>query len=160
MWFNEPDYVTVHSVINIMATNGAKMTRKNATLIFLSYYYLTLVGKELLQAHNDKYCSLVKLLCISLCYFILLNHVNQCLTKFFCRNYVSLERSPLDEAKKSIKPLKKQKCKKCQRLIHFFNKEVYTHNKFVIEKWFNRPHFFIDAKNLQKFGLTGELISV
>ena len=34
------------------------------------------------------------------------------------------------------------------------------HNKFVIEKWVNRRHFYIDEKNQQKFGLTGELISV
>ena len=26
--FNEPDYVTVHSVINIMTANGAKMAEK------------------------------------------------------------------------------------------------------------------------------------
>ena len=29
-----------------------------------------------------------------------------------------------------------------------------------MEKWVNRRHFFIDEKNLQKFGLTGEVISV
>ena len=34
------------------------------------------------------------------------------------------------------------------------------HNKFVIEKWVNRRHFFIDEKNLQKLGLTEEPISV
>ena len=34
------------------------------------------------------------------------------------------------------------------------------HNKFVIEKWVNRHHFFIYEKNLQKFGLTAEVISV
>ena len=33
------------------------------------------------------------------------------------------------------------------------------HNKFIIEKWVNRRHFFIDEKNLQKLGLTEELIS-
>ena len=33
--------------------------------------------------------------------------VNQCLTTFFPKNYVSLERSTLNEVKKSIKPLKK-----------------------------------------------------
>ena len=32
------------------------------------------------------------------------------------------------------------------------------HNKFIIEKWVNRRHFFIDEKNLEKLGLTGELI--
>ena len=31
---------------------------------------------------------------------------------------------------------------------------------FFIKKWFKRRHFFIDEKNLQKLGLTGELISV
>ena len=29
MCFNEPDYVTVHSVMNIMIANGAKMAQKN-----------------------------------------------------------------------------------------------------------------------------------
>ena len=33
------------------------------------------------------------------------------------------------------------------------------HNKFVIKKWLNRRHIFVDEKNLQKFALTGELIS-
>ena len=28
MCFNEPDYVTVHSVINIRTANGAKMVQK------------------------------------------------------------------------------------------------------------------------------------
>ena len=35
--------------------------------------------------------------------FAILSHltmVNQCLTILFCKNYVSLERSPLDEMKK------------------------------------------------------------
>ena len=34
------------------------------------------------------------------------------------------------------------------------------HNKFFIEIWVNRRYFFIDEKNPQKLGLTGELISV
>ena len=74
MCFNEPDYVKVHSLINIMTGNGAKIAKKNATIIILSYYYVALVRKGLLQAHNDTYCSLVKLLCIYLCYFLVLNH--------------------------------------------------------------------------------------
>ena len=41
-----------------------------------------------------------------------------------------------------------------------FNKQLYMHNKLVIEKYVNRCHFFIDERNLQKNGLTGELISV
>ena len=28
MCFNEPDYVTVHSIMNIMIANGAKMAQK------------------------------------------------------------------------------------------------------------------------------------
>ena len=55
MCFNEFGYITVHSVINIM-------TAKTGTIIFLSYYYLPLVLKALLEVHNDKFCSLVKLL--------------------------------------------------------------------------------------------------
>ena len=47
---------------------------QNAAIMFLSYCYLALVGKGLLQAHNGKSCGLVKLLCIYFCYFILLNH--------------------------------------------------------------------------------------
>ena len=37
---------------------------------------------------------------------------------------------------------------------------LYIHDKFVIKKWVNRRHFFIDEKNLQKFHLTAELKSV
>ena len=29
------------------------------------------------------------------------------------------------------------------------------YNKFVMEKWFNRPHISIDEKNLQSLGLKG-----
>ena len=36
---------------------------------------------------------------------------------------------------------------------------MYTHNKFIIEKWVNRRYFFIDEKKLQKLGLTRQLIS-
>ena len=84
---------------------------------------------------------------------------NQCLTIFFPKNYVLLERSSLDEAKKSIKLLKNWKCQKCQRLTHFFNKQLYIHNKFVTKNRVNRRHFFIDEKNLQKFGLTAMVSS-
>ena len=73
MCFNECDYVTVHSVMNIMKANRVKMAHKMPQL-FLSYHYLALFGKGLLQAHNDKCCSLGKLLCIYFCYFMLLNH--------------------------------------------------------------------------------------
>ena len=64
------------------------------------------------------------------------------------------------KVKKSIKPLEKQKCKKWQGLAHFFNKELYIYNEFVIEMWFNARHFFIDEKNLKKFGMTEKLIPV
>ena len=73
MCFNEPDDVTVYCHehnANKRCQNGAK----NATIKFLSYYCQALVRKGLLQAHHDKYCSLVKLLCIYFCYFIRLNH--------------------------------------------------------------------------------------
>ena len=73
MCFNEPDSVTVQSHEHNDSKrweNGAK----NATIMFLSYYYLALVRKGLLQAHNDKCCSLVKWLCIYFCGFLLLNH--------------------------------------------------------------------------------------
>ena len=36
---------------------------------------------------------------------------------------------------------------------------MYTHNEFIIEKWVNRRHFFIDEKKLQKLGFSGQLIS-
>ena len=29
-----------------------------------------------------------------------------------------------------------------------------------MEKWVNRSHFFLDERNLQKFDLTGEVVSV
>ena len=76
--------------------------------MFLSYYYLALVQKGLLQAQNDKYCNLVKLLCIYIFAILLyLTMVNQCLTIFFFKNYMSLEMSPLDEAKKKHQTIEK-----------------------------------------------------
>ena len=70
--------------------------------MFLSHFYLALVEKGLLQAH-----SLIKLLSIYFHYLSYLTTVNQSLTIFFSKNYVSLERSPSEEVKKSIKTLKK-----------------------------------------------------
>ena len=64
------------------------------------------------------------------------------------------------KAKKSMKPLKKQKCKKCQGLTHFFNKELYLYSQFIIEMWVNPRHFFMDEKNLKTFGMTEKLIPV
>ena len=43
-------------------------------MIHLIQYYLAPVRKSLLQAHHDRCCSLVKLLCIYFCYLNLLNH--------------------------------------------------------------------------------------
>ena len=88
----------------------------------LSYYYLSHVIKGLLQAQHDRCCNLVKLISIYFYYLTYLTMVNQCLTIFFSEKYVSLERSPLDEAKRNIKQLKKWKYKKCQRLTYLFNK--------------------------------------
>ena len=67
---------------------------------------------------------------------------------FFPKNYVSLERSPLDEAKKKYKTNENVEMSKMPTV------------KFVIKKWVNRRHFFIDEKNLQLFGLATEVISV
>ena len=42
--------------------NGSKRRQKgskNSTIIFLSYCYLALVGKGLLQGHSGKCCSLL-----------------------------------------------------------------------------------------------------
>ena len=68
-------------------------------------FKLLLSEAGLLQAHNVA----VWLSCYVYIFAILsyLTMVNQCLTfLFFSKNYVSLQRSPLDKAKKNIKPLK------------------------------------------------------
>ena len=50
-------------------TKGAQ----KVTIMFLSDFYLSFVGKEWLQAHNEKSLSLVKLLFIPFGYFIQLS---------------------------------------------------------------------------------------
>ena len=80
--FNESDYVTLHSVINIMkkrCQNGAY----NAAIMVLSYYYLAPVRKGLLQAHHTDVA--VRLSCYVYIYAIsaYLTTVNQCLIIFF-----------------------------------------------------------------------------
>ena len=79
--------------------------------MYLTYYYLSLVGKELLQAHSDKYSSLVKLLFAIISY---LATVNRYLTIFFffSQRIRSLERSPLDEVKKKHETIEKLEIQK------------------------------------------------
>ena len=72
--FNESDYATLRALMRIMIENGAKIMKKTAAIMVLSYYYLAPVKKVSLQVHRDKCCSLVKLLRIYFCYFDLLNH--------------------------------------------------------------------------------------
>ena len=79
--FSESDYVTIYSVMNVMTENSAKMTHKMPQV--LSYCYLAPLRKGLLQAHHDKCCSLVKLLCIYFAISTYLTTVNHCLTIFF-----------------------------------------------------------------------------
>ena len=68
----EPDYVTIHYVLNVMADDGAKIT-KNGTITVFSYQYLVPVRKGLSQTHHDRCCCLVKLLFIYFCNLELLN---------------------------------------------------------------------------------------
>ena len=71
--FNDSGYATLHS----LEDNDRKRFQndaKIAAIMVLSYYYLAPVRKVLLQAHRDRCCSLVKLLCIYFCYFDLVNH--------------------------------------------------------------------------------------
>ena len=72
----------------------------------LSYYYLALVRKWLLQAHHEGCCNLFKSLLFANIFAIstYLTTINQYLTILFFQNYASLEKSPLDE---NMKPLKK-----------------------------------------------------
>ena len=76
-----------------------------------------------------------------------LTMVNQCVTIFFPKRVIRC-------SKKKYQTIEKVKCQKSP------TKLLYIHNKLVIEKWVNHCHFFVDEKNLQKFGMTGELISV
>ena len=57
------DYVTLHSVMNIMAENSDKMKEHRAIIVF-SYQYPVPVRKDLLETHHDRCCSLVKYLCL------------------------------------------------------------------------------------------------
>ena len=73
MCFNEPDYITVYSLMNILTAHCPKGAQ-NIAIIFLSYFYLSFFGKGLLQANNEKSASLIKLLYINFRNFMLLNH--------------------------------------------------------------------------------------
>ena len=58
--FNESDYITIYLITNILSLN--------ARIMVLKYYCLEHVREGLLEAHHDRFCSLVKLLCT---YFLL-----------------------------------------------------------------------------------------
>ena len=83
--------------------------------MFLSCYYQVLVEKEKIEYHLNNFVYIFAILSY-------LTTVNQCLAIFFSKNYTLWEISPLEEAKKGIKTLKKEKRKKCQQLTDFFNK--------------------------------------
>ena len=70
---------------------------------------------------------------------------------------MSLERSPLIE--KQHKRIDKVEMSKMATVKPLFDKQLYIHNKFVIKKWVKRRHFFMDEKNLEELGPTGEFIS-
>ena len=90
--------------------------------MFLNCYYQVLVEEELLQAKMRNVA--IWLSCYVYIFAILtyLTTVNQCLAIFFSKNYTSWEISLLEEAKKGIKTLEKEKRKKWQKLTPFFNK--------------------------------------
>ena len=68
IYFNEPYYDTIHSVMNIMAEPKTGVTWG------FSNWCLVPAKKWLLQKHHERCCSLVKLLYIYFCYLNLLNH--------------------------------------------------------------------------------------
>ena len=150
--FSESDYVTIYSVMNIMTENIAKMTHKMPQV--LSYCYLAPLRKGLLQAHHDKCCSLVKLLCIYFAISTYLTTVNHCLTIFFSKNYVSLERSPLDEAKKASNHWKSRNVKNVNGSPTFLtNNYIYIIN-LLLKSGLTFIISLLMRKTCKKFGLT------
>ena len=95
IFFNKPDYVTVHSVL------------ENTTIMFLSYCYLALVGKGLLQHTMGNFAVWLGCYICVVSVLSYLTTVNQCLTMFLSRNYVPLERSLLKEVKKKYQTTEK-----------------------------------------------------
>ena len=72
--FEKSDYAILHSLMRIMTEKQRQNDAKIIAIMVLSYSYLAPLRKMLLQAHHDRFCSFVKLLCIYFCYFNLLNH--------------------------------------------------------------------------------------
>ena len=107
MCFNESNYVTVHSGMNIMTANGSKMAQNMPGKCFWTIFICHLLEKVYYKHRITNVA--VSFSCYVYIFAILSysNMLNQCLTIFFSRNCVSLERYPLDEAKRSNKPLKK-----------------------------------------------------
>ena len=94
-----PDYVTVHTVQTV--PKECTKCRSNVFKLLLS-----ITCWRVIATHNDKVA--VCLSCYVYIFAILSNlaTVKQSSTIFFSKNYVSLERPPLDKAKTGIKPLK------------------------------------------------------
>ena len=119
---NQPDYVRVH--INIMTGNGHKKEQKMSQYCFQAIIIWHLFQKGYYKHTMTNISVWLSCSVYILAILLYLTTFNHCLTIFFFKHYVSLKRLPLDEVKKSIKQLKKQICKKFQRLTHFLNKEL------------------------------------
>ena len=72
--FNEPDYVTLHSIMNIMTENSAKNEAKHAAINGLKLLLSGTCQKRVITSTPCPCFSLVKLLCTYFCYLNLLNH--------------------------------------------------------------------------------------
>ena len=122
---NQPDYVKVD--INIMTGNGHKKEQKMSQYCFQAIIIWHLFQKGYYKHTMTNISVWLSCSVYILAILLYLTTFNHCLTIFFFKYYVSLERLPLDEVKKSIKQLRKQICKKFQRRTHFLNKELYIY---------------------------------
>ena len=114
----------------------------------------------LLQACDYRCCSCLSCYVYIFAISIYLTRVKQCLTIFFFQKLWVIGKISIRWSEKRHQTNEKVEIWKKPTVNPLFNKYLFIHNKFLNEKWVNRRHFFIDEKNLQKLGVTGELLSV
>ena len=81
--FNEPDNVTIHSVMNIMTANGAKMGQKRQQQCFQGINIRHLLEKDYYKHTIANVAVWLSFYVYSFTFLSYLTMVNQCLTILF-----------------------------------------------------------------------------
>lgn len=155
IYFNEFDYPTLDSIMNIITKTALKWRKKccnNCFKLLLSdscqkksYYKHTMINVGVWLSCYVYFFAI----------WAYLTTVNQWWAMFFSKDFVWLERCSLDEAKNSTKPFEKVELSKIPMVNSLFLTNSYVYIRNILLKSGLTVEIFFNAE--QTFGLPGDI---